>query len=54
MKRLTLLAGLLLLPLAATSAATDEIKQGFLNPPESAKPQTWWHWMNDKNAFTSF
>ena len=23
-----------------------EIEQSFLNPPASAKPHTWWHWMN--------
>jgi hypothetical protein len=30
-----------------TSAApADSLEAGFLNPPDSAKPQTWWHWMN--------
>ena len=24
----------------------DPLETGFLNPPDSAKPQTWWHWMN--------
>ena len=28
------------------AAAADPLDQGFLNPPDSAKPQTWWHWMN--------
>jgi len=23
---------------------TTEFKQGFINPPFSAKPRTWWHW----------
>lgn len=23
-----------------------EMEQGFVNPPASAKPHTWWHWMN--------
>lgn len=23
---------------------TTEYKQGFINPPFSAKPRTWWHW----------
>jgi len=23
-----------------------DIEGGFLNPPESAKPRVWWHWMN--------
>jgi hypothetical protein len=22
----------------------DLLAQGFVNPPESAKPRTWWHW----------
>ncbi|HVS73739.1 MAG TPA: glycosyl hydrolase [Phycisphaerae bacterium] len=26
--------------------ASDALTAGFLNPPDSAKPQTWWHWMN--------
>ncbi|HEY4414217.1 MAG TPA: glycosyl hydrolase [Verrucomicrobiae bacterium] len=29
-----------------TAAPTDPLATGFLNPPNSAKPQTWWHWMN--------
>jgi hypothetical protein len=32
--------------LAASAAPTDPLETGFLNPPDSAKPQTWWHWMN--------
>jgi len=35
-----------LLGLALTASAADTLETGFLNPPESAKPQTWWHWMN--------
>ncbi|HEX4343717.1 MAG TPA: glycosyl hydrolase, partial [Verrucomicrobiae bacterium] len=27
-------------------AAPDPLETGFLNPPDSARPQTWWHWMN--------
>jgi hypothetical protein len=30
-------------PVAAVCAA-DELEKGFSEPPESAKPQTWWHW----------
>ena len=22
----------------------DALAQGFRNPPDSAKPRTWWHW----------
>ena len=24
----------------------DTLQRGFLNPPDSAKPRVWWHWMN--------
>ena len=24
----------------------DELLSGFLNPPNSAQPRVWWHWMN--------
>src|SRR3984957_13890804 len=24
----------------------DALKSGFKNPPESARPRVWWHWMN--------
>ena len=27
-------------------AASDALEEDFLNPPDSAKPHTWWHWMN--------
>jgi len=30
----------------ACFAADDPLVAGFENPPVSAKPQTWWHWMN--------
>src|ERR1043165_1351575 len=29
-----------------SAASNDSLKSGFLNPPDAAKPQTWWHWMN--------
>lgn len=25
---------------------SDSLEKGFKNPPESAKPRTWWHWTN--------
>jgi hypothetical protein len=33
-------------PVQPRSAMTarDDLENGFLNPPDSAKPQTWWHW----------
>ncbi len=27
-------------------ASTDALEQGFRQPPDSAKPRVWWHWMN--------
>src|SRR5215469_4033257 len=24
----------------------DSLQQGFQNPPQSARPRVWWHWMN--------
>ena len=31
---------------AQTAPATDPLKSGFENPPSSARPRVWWHWMN--------
>ena len=31
---------------AASAWSADPLETGFQNPPDSAKPQTWWHWMN--------
>jgi hypothetical protein len=43
-----LLSGLpgLLLALSLSAAPNDPLESGFRNPPDSARPQTWWHWMN--------
>ena len=32
--------------LTLCAAQADSLETGFRNPPDSAKPQTWWHWMN--------
>ena len=37
---------LLCLALTASPALADSLESGFLNPPDSAKPHTWWQWMN--------
>lgn len=38
------------LALACTALSTpllaDELADGFQNPPQSARPRVWWHWMN--------
>lgn len=31
---------------AALTAPADVLREGFLRPPVSARPQVWWHWMN--------
>lgn len=31
---------------AANAYAADDLERGFLDPPDSAKPHTWWHWMS--------
>jgi hypothetical protein len=31
---------------AFAQSAGDPLAQGFVTPPESAKPRTWWHWTN--------
>lgn len=28
------------------SAQTDQLRSGFADPPASARPRVWWHWMN--------
>lgn len=32
--------------LSAQESASTSLEEGFKNPPESAKPRTWWHWTN--------
>ena len=31
---------------AFAQGSADALAQGFQNPPDSAKPRTWWHWTN--------
>ncbi len=31
---------------ALAQNAADTLKNGFENPPSSARPRVWWHWMN--------
>ncbi|MDO9339160.1 MAG: glycosyl hydrolase [Bacteroidales bacterium] len=44
----TLFFSLLLIIPQLLSAQNDlrSLEEGFKNPPESAKPRTWWHWTN--------
>ncbi|RYX80646.1 hypothetical protein EON83_27615 [bacterium] len=46
MPRLLLLGSLIGGAVPALGAPVDGLRSGFLAPPQSAKPQTWWHWMN--------
>jgi hypothetical protein len=32
-------------PAVADGVSSPSLEENFLNPPESAKPKTWWHWM---------
>jgi hypothetical protein len=32
--------------MTAAQTAVDPVAAGFRNPPESARPRTWWHWTN--------
>ncbi len=31
---------------AGAAMAADPLVDGFRNPPDSARPRTWWHWVN--------
>jgi hypothetical protein len=33
-------------PAKHSAIVTDTLDQGFLNPPNVARPRVWWHWMN--------
>jgi hypothetical protein len=46
LQRLSLGAVILCLVLPASTVRADSLETGFLNPPESARPHTWWQWMN--------
>ncbi len=42
-----LLASVFLMPVSPVVAAEpDAVAAGFANPPQSARPRVWWHWMN--------
>jgi len=41
-----LAAGALAAILLAAQPQPDSLEQSFKNPPDSAKPRVWWHWMN--------
>ena len=43
---LLLVLTVLLMLRAHGQSSIDALESGFLNPPDSAKPRVWWHWMN--------
>src|ERR1700735_3723165 len=47
-QKLLIAAALIAAGLAGASAqnSQDSLKNGFENPPASARPRVWWHWMN--------
>ena len=42
----TSLAAALLGVMAVSAQNTDPLERGFQDPPDSARPRVWWHWMN--------
>ena len=47
--RLALMVRIALLCMASATVAQKapaSLEEGFKNPPNSAKPRVWWHWMN--------
>lgn len=40
------LVALLACTAIGTPSLADELAEGFRNPPQSARPRVWWHWMN--------
>jgi len=46
LRSLLLAAAALLAPLPAAAQTSDPLAEGFRNPPQEARPRTWWHWLN--------
>ncbi len=38
----------LLFPSSGLQAVSAPLREEFLNPPDSSRPRTWWHWIDDK------
>src|SRR3989440_11176787 len=43
---LLLILTVLLMLRAHGQSSRDALERGFVDPPDSAKPRVWWHWMN--------
>jgi hypothetical protein len=46
MLKTKLLASSILLALVNPAFAEPKLEEGFKNPPQSARPRVWWHWMS--------
>lgn len=48
MKKISMAIAAIAAALSAADGAmsADSLERGFLDPPRSARPHTWWHWMN--------
>jgi hypothetical protein len=44
--RLSFRVGVILLLLSGCLLGQDQLQDNFKNPPSSARPRVWWHWMN--------
>jgi hypothetical protein len=44
------LAAALFIAWSVSAQNADPLERGFLDPPDSAKPRVWWHWMNGNIA----
>jgi len=40
------IAAVALTPLARAETPASSLDAGFRDPPNSARPRVWWHWMN--------
>ncbi|HEX2395429.1 MAG TPA: glycosyl hydrolase, partial [Bacteroidales bacterium] len=43
---MSVMLGIAIIQCESSSEEGDELEAGFLNPPASARPRVWWHWMN--------
>ncbi len=43
---IALIAVLMGVWIVSAQISGDALERGFLNPPDSAKPRVWWHWMS--------
>jgi len=46
MSKILRTVALLACSVALAADNSNQIEQNFISPPDSAKPHTWWHWMN--------